>query len=73
MFGYRSKFKIILLFRLFLGEIILLVSEVYLMCIIDPLNFNRVLLVSQVLKLSVINLLLITINIIVYITNGIMM
>ena len=47
-----------------------MVLEVYLPCAIDPLSFNWVLLVPQILKLSIINSLLIFVSIIVYVTNG---
>ena len=56
-----------------LGETTLLVPEVYLMCTIGPLSFNQVLLIPQVSKLSTINHLLTTINIIIYVTNEIVM
>lgn len=61
------------MFGYFFGETTLLVFKVYLMCKIGPLSFNRVLLVPQVSKLSVINHLLTVVNIIVYVANRIVM
>ena len=43
------------------------------MCAIGPLNFNWMLLVPQVLKLSTINHLLTAVNIIIYVANEIVM
>ena len=56
----------------FFGETTLLVLEIYMMCTIDPLSFNWVLLVPQVSKLNAINPLLTADNIIIDVANRIM-